>query len=850
MFLGLLVATSAMAQSRLPESIRPERYSIEWSPDLRAHTFTGRETIRVQVAAASKTIALHAVDLKILAASVGGVAAKVRPGSDQTIVLELPSPVAPGTVEIFISWSGELNDQLRGFYRSQSGGHDYAATQFEATDARRAFPCFDEPAFKARFAMTVRIPVGDVAISNGAVIEENTEQGGATKVVRFAETPPISTYLVALAVGPFEHIEARVGDVPVRLFAAPGQTKFGSYALNLAKEMLPRFEKYFGVRYPYGKLDLVAVPDFEAGAMENAGAIFFREVRLLIDPKSASAESQRNVAFVVAHEMAHQWFGDLVTMRWWDDLWLNEAFASWMENKVVDEIQPEWKVWEQFVADTQRALSDDAFATTHPVRVPVRTPEEAEENFDNITYLKGSAVIRMLEKYVGEEAFRRGVAQYIAAHAEKNATTEDLLRSLRTVTDKPVMEVAQGWFEQPGFPEVELSLSCRGGKTRVLLEQHRFFVRGGEAKRAKPQTWMIPICVRAGKQVTCTLLTEKSDDLFFDHCVSWVDGNSDATGYFRVRYDSKSFAALKSEAPGLSTAERLALLGDTVALAEAGHVKLGDVFAMISVLKQDASYLVIDSASAALQFVYDDFLDSRERDEALLTRWVQREFGPIAPSLGKANKSQADRMRAAALAELLVRIGRWPQLMVEVRTLFSDLLKNSALLDGTVADVVAPLGASMADGRRYDEMVAALAGPLAPEDADRLLLALGAVEDPKLVARTLTRLEGKEVRSQDLFRLLRVLLGNARARQATWVFLKTHFAELNRRMPGAMVRVVRALGGFCDPKTRADINHFFADPAHHVESGERSLRQALSSIDMCVDYKRREAATLPKLLKE
>src|SRR5579884_1555487 len=458
------------AAFRLPRHVRPERYTLHLEPDLADWTFTGREAIEVHLARATRQVALHAVDLAVTEAwaTVGGrrwpCPATVEPQpAREAVVLRFAEPLPAGRATLHLAFRGTIGTGLRGLYRAEVDGRRYAFTQFEATDARRAFPCFDEPAFKARFDLSATVPADLVAISNGAPLREAPGAEPGTKTVTFATTPRMSTYLVALAVGALEPTATALarGGTPIRVWTVPGKTGMGGLALEAAVASLNRLERYFGVRYPYGKLDLLAVPDFEAGAMENSGAIFFRETALLCDPATASVAAQKRIALVVAHEIAHQWFGNLVTMQWWDDLWLNEAFATWIEFRTIDDWRPEWEVWVDFQQEKAAPFATDALASTRPIRATVKNPAQISEMFDAITYEKGAAVLRMLEHYLGPAVFRAGVRQYIRAHREGNATAADLFGALEAASGRRVRAIARDWIDQPGYPVLRATLTGR-----------------------------------------------------------------------------------------------------------------------------------------------------------------------------------------------------------------------------------------------------------------------------------------------------------------------------------------------------------------------------------------------------
>src|SRR5207247_2604495 len=397
--------------------------------------------------------------------------------ADQTVTLRFPRALPAGEAWLVLRFAGRLGEHLRGFYAASADGRRYAFSQCEAADARRIFPCFDEPAFKARLRLAVTVPSGLRAVSNRPIEREEDAPGG--RIFHFAPTPPLSTYLFALAVGPLEaSAERLLGTVPIRIWHVPGKGHLTELGLEAAAEALRRLEDYFDIPYPYGKLDLVAVPDFEAGAMENAGAVFFRETLLLLDPATASLTERKRAAEVIAHELAHMWYGDLVTMAWWDDLWLNEAFATWMAYRVVADWRPEWRMWQGFEHDRSAALVMDALANTHPIYARVRSVAEATENFDAITYEKGAAVVRMIEHYLGPDAFRGGVRLYMRRHREGNTVAADLWRALEEASGKPVARVAQAWIAQPGFPLVTIA-PAGGAPGRPERRAH-----GGRAARA------------------------------------------------------------------------------------------------------------------------------------------------------------------------------------------------------------------------------------------------------------------------------------------------------------------------------------------------------------------------------
>src|SRR5580700_3052929 len=425
-----LTAFSLAAAQRLPEVAVPENYKLTFTPDLEKATFEGNETISVKVLKPTSEITLNAVDIDFHEVTItsGGTTqkAKVTPEKDkEMVVLAVEKALPAGMATIHITYSGILNSEMRGLYIGKDDqGRKYAASQFEATDARRAFPSFDEPDYKATFDITAVADKGLVAISNQKILSD-TPGPGDEHTVTFATTAKMSSYLAALVVGNFEYIEGEADGIPIRIYSTPGKKEMGKFALETAEHVLGYYDKYFGIKYPYGKLDLIGLPDFSAGAMENTGCITFREVILLIDEPHGSIDLKKEIASVIAHEMAHQWFGDLVTMKWWDDIWLNEGFATWMENKPVAKWKPEWNFNLDDVGETAGTLNLDSLANTRPIHQAAETPAEIQELFDGIAYGKAAAVLRMLESYLGEETFRAGVNAYLQQHRYANATAGD-----------------------------------------------------------------------------------------------------------------------------------------------------------------------------------------------------------------------------------------------------------------------------------------------------------------------------------------------------------------------------------------------------------------------------------------
>jgi puromycin-sensitive aminopeptidase len=844
-------AASSLANTaaRLPAGVRPVRYAITLQPDLAGAKFSGEESVTVEIAAPTASITLHSVELEIAHASVkaGGqsqVAKVVGDAANEMITLTVAKPIEKGTAVLDIKFAGKLGHELRGLYAAESGGRKFAFTQFEATYARRAFPCFDEPQLKAKFALTVVTEAGNSAVSNGKISGESSS--GGHKTIRFAETPPISSYLVALGVGPLVEVKGphRDGRTTVRLIGPPGAEKLAGYTLETATALLDKLEDYFGIKYPFGKLDLVAVPDFAAGGMENAGAIFCRDSYLLLDEKTTSAEARRYTAALLAHEMSHMWFGDLVTMKWWDDLWLNEAFATWAEDRMLDDWKPEWQSRVATDLWREEALGIDAMKSSHAIRQPVSTPEEVEDSFDSITYAKGASVLRMLELFVGEAKFRDGVRSFLKAHANGNATAADLFQALGEVSGQPIGEIASSWVDQPGFPMLKTHAKCQDGKVTLDLEQRQFFLDGTQRS---PRTWIIPVCASSAGKSSCKLMRSTKAQITIDapSCDLPVVVNAGNAGYYRVAYEPSELQRVASEAErSLTPAERFGLLADAWATTVEGSTPLGAYLGVAEGLKGEHNRDVLELLSVQVEYLDDHLLAAD--DAAPFHRFVDRLFRPVVTDLGwdaKVGEGDAVRMARGEALIALGRIARSPDVIAEAIKRLPRFLDDQSALDGSVGEAVVAIGAATGDAARFDSYVTHLRAAKTPEEHQRILWSMALFEPPQLVQRELELTLSADVKVQDVPRLLARLLDNPRARAASWAFLKQRFDDvLKRSPPFSMQRVVTASGDFCDAERAAEVRKFFTE--HKVEAVDREILQAEESSRACAAFKKRSGAQL------
>jgi aminopeptidase N len=845
----------AFAQ-RLPEIAKPENYKLSFTPDLNAAKFDGDETITVQVLKPTSEITLNAADIEFHDVSITSSGttrnAKVTPEKDKEMaVLSVTKPLAAGPATIHITYSGILNNEMRGFYLGKDDqGRKYAATQFEATDARRAFPSFDEPDYKATFDIATTVDKGMVAISNEKVLSD-TPASGDKHIVRFATTPKMSSYLAALVVGDFEYVEGEADGIPIRVYATPGKKEMGRFALETAIQAMKYYNHYFAIKYPYSKLDLVGIPDFSAGAMENTGCITFREVVLLIDQKSGSPALKKEIAEVITHEMAHQWFGDLVTMKWWDDVWLNEGFATWMESKPVEAWKPEWHVDLDDVSDTGATLNVDSLANTRPIHQNAETPAQITELFDGIAYGKAAAVLRMLESYLGEETFRAGVNAYLREHQYGNATAADFWDAQAKTSGKPVDKIMPTWIIQAGAPIVNVKTQCSGESTKVNLTQRRYYYDRSKFASPGSELWQIPLCLKgsAGEATKCELLTKKEQTFTLPGCSTWVLANAGGSGYYRAGYEPNAVRSMARDAETKMTpAERIALQTDIWASVQIGREPVGDYLAFAQGLQSDQNRAVLGDVIRRLGYV-ERYLVS-DSDREAYRAWLDQLLTPEMNQLGwqpKPGDSDEQKDLRARIFHALGYDARDPKALAEARSVAEQALNDPASVDHDMAFGALPLAALEGDSELYDKLMAAMKNAKSPEEHYMYFSTLPDFSDPKLLERTLNFAISPEVRSQDALQLITGVLSNPAGQQLAWDFIRQHWPDVEKAGgPFASAEVVSATGRFCDSAMKDQVTEFFT--AHKVPGAERTYKQSIESINNCVDLKSQQEPQLASWL--
>ncbi|MGZ6164419.1 MAG: M1 family aminopeptidase, partial [Myxococcaceae bacterium] len=826
---------------RLPRDVLPRRFQATLTLDIDARTFTGEAELALSVEQPVRSIVLHAVDLAVAHAEVHGAGrvaqAKVRvqPVSE-TVVLDLDAELPAGEARLHLRWTGRFTDGLRGLYLAGS----VAATQFEAADARRVFPCFDEPGFKCTWALTVKVPPGLVALSNGRVLAEELE--GLHRKVRFAETEVLPSYLVALVVGPLVSTsEENAAGVPVRTWCLEEKRALLDFGQQTALAVLPRLQDYFGLPYAFGKLDQVGIPDFEAGAMENAGLITYREVALLLDPATAPLAVQKRVAEVVTHELAHQWFGNWVTMVWWDDLWLNEAFATWMAYKIVDGWRPGWRVWLDFDSGKATALHLDALRSTHPIRGTVANAAEATESFDAITYEKGGAVLRMIEGFLGEEAFRTGIRDYMRKHARGNAVADDLWSALARASHVPVVELANAWIRQSGYPVVSITLDGN----RVRLSQERFFSEPG---LTGTETWPVPLVLAwgddRGRHTRAFLLQGKTGEVTLEAAgpVRWLDANGGSTGFYRVAYSAELLASLGKSLRALLPAERIGLLADQWSLVRAGRAHISDFLDLVLAYGDETDHAVLDELVGRLAYVEARLVDGDDQER--FRRLVERLFLPRLQQMGwdpVAGETDQDRLRRAALLRAAAGVARAKSVLSETGPRVDRVLNGQrTALDPNLVDTAVAVTARDGDRQLFDHLRAAFPGEPDPAVKRRYLLALTAFERTELVEQAQALLLENGVPLQDLASYVHGLLANRAAREGSWSMVRDRWTVLMEKTAGAPMllrRVVESLGNLRERRHLDEARAFLA--SHPVPEAQQAMAQTLERLAQDVALRER-----------
>lgn len=862
----------AVPTGRLPTDVKPTHYALELTIDPDQPRFSGTVSIEVMLAKARRHIWLHGKGLEVNDATItpdGGepLAATYSEAEAGAAKLALPSALPAGKARIELRFSGAFSDRTNSLYRVNSAGESYAFTQMEPVWARQAFPCFDEPAFKTPWDVALVVPEGEVAIANTREIGRKATGEGQVRL-QYATTEPLPTYLIAFAVGPLDVVEAppiaasdvRKEPLPFRGVAAKGRGKAMAYAMKHTPAILAELERYFGIAYPYDKLDIIAVPD-KGGAMENAGAVTFREWLLLFDEGSASYDQRRAFAYVMAHELAHQWFGNLVTMPWWDDIWLNEAFATWMGYRAVDGWRPDYDADVQMLTRVLGAMGRDRLVNARQIRQPVTRNDDIHNAFDRITYQKGGGVLAMFEQWMGPETFRKGLQGYMTKHRHGSATADDLMAAFSAAAGKDVSAPFKTFLFQPGLPEVQAAVRCEG-EPSLTLKQGRYLPSGSTAKAN--QAWQIPVCIRyqlSGESETrqiCELLDQPEEQVKLEGCPQWLMPNANAAGYYTWSLDPESLKKL--------TAHGLARLDDREKLSfgaavrnafDAGQLDAKAAFDALLPLVADPNEEVAAAPMGLFQRAHR-YLAGDDALQGVLARRVKAAYGPVLEQLGyqaKPKEPLSDRLRRQRVLSFLIAVGRDDDAQRRAAKLGAEMLnlKGKGLrrdvVDPNLAEVVAMAFGMTATPDQFDALHARL--KVERDDAVRghLLAALSSPRDEALGQRALGLVLDPALRVQEMTNPLRVRMAHPETRPTAWTWLEAHLDEVAPRMaPRRAAWLPDLTTGFCSEKRADEVQATFAPIASKVPGGPRELAKAVESIRLCAAARGKQLAGLKAYL--
>jgi puromycin-sensitive aminopeptidase len=807
--------------NRLPRSVFPRRYDLTIAPDLGDSTFAGSVRIELDVQAPTDTIVLHASELEIdeVTLSQGTATLAAEPEHERIVVTCSPA-LSAGPATIDLRFRGEIDSGLVGFYRSSWVDDDgieqvIGTTQFEAPHARRAFPCFDEPEFKAVFSVTLDVASDVVAISNGEEISR--EQRGDRTVVRFADTIPMSTYLVAWVVGPLEISPSRdANGVEVRVVHVPGKGHLAEFALDVGAFAISFFSDYYGIPYPGAKCDLVALPDFTFGAMENLGCVTFREARLLLDPAATSFDELAGSAQTIFHEIAHMWFGDLVTMKWWNGIWLNEAFATFMEHVGVEAYKPEWHTWDDFCFPRVAALDVDALHTTRTVEYDVITPADANGMFDTLTYQKGGSVLRMLSTWLGDEAFRAGVRHYLDRYKLSNTETTDLWDALEDATGQPVRRIMDSWIFQPGFPMLRPSEGA--------VEQRRFTYREG----ADDARWAVPMRARIhtnGQSETRAMLLAGDQIALDAPADALIVLNAGGDGFYRVGYPAEWRDRLL-ESGVLEVKERVAVADDLWALVLAGEARADEFLTSAERYAAETDLIVWRVLCAHLRAA------GRLVEGEALARYRQRVGALIAPTLHRlgwdagAGESARQRQLRGILMNVSGSFVEDPETLGRARE-----IEDRGSTDPDLAAASVIIVASNGRDDDFDRFLTRMHTESTPQDYIRHLHALGDFPTEELLLRAVQLALSDEVRPANGPFVFQRALRSREHGPAVWAFVRDHWSEICERFaPNLLTRIMEGVTWIVDDATANDITSFVA--ANPIPEGARVISQHVERLQV------------------
>ena len=851
---------------QLPRDVKPVRYSISMEIDPEKTRFRGSEDISVELARPRSAIWLHGRNLHVSVASVSGISATFEQVNPEGLArLSLARPAGAGPATIHLEWDAAFDRQIVGLYLAHEAGDAYAYTQFEAVDARRAFPGFDEPDFKTPFEVSLVVPDSDVAVANTSPVEESAA-GEGRKRVKFAPTRPLPTYLLIWAVGPFDVVapppippnQIRDRPLSVRGIAPRGRGGELQFALATGADELQLLERYFGIAYPFEKLDHIAAPDYTYGAMENAGGILYREEILLFKPGSSGEQTKAAISSVMAHEMAHQWFGDLVTLRWWTEAWLNESFATWMGTRTVEEWNPAMQQSLTLLERAQEAMDVDALKSARAVRQPLDDIKNVWNQFDGITYQKGGTVLSMFERFLGKDTFRKGIHDYLVAHSYGAGDTDDLLDSLSKAAGRDVKTAFHSFLDQPGVPLVSARTVCEGGTGKLLLAQTRYRPLGSGS--AADGVWQIPVCARYGangsERESCTMLGDATGELKLEGCPEWVVPNADAAGYYRWTLSGSDLRKLTGTAyPKLTVRERVSLADNVRAAMRSGAISFADGMAALAPMAADPDPHLAAAPIALLENAREHLVGAQDRAE--VEQAARDLYRPVARRLGwhpAKGEPPAQRTFRAKLFTFLAFDAHDRDLLEEGARLgrayagVADGAFHAGVVDPGLATFALSAAVRQGGAKIYDSLQARLDKTPDAVTRRRILAALSATDDPELRKRSLQLPLDPRLRKNEREFVFEEVRKHSESREAAWGALR---AELDRLLPeipeSHAQRLLGLVGEFCDEQHLEEASDFLGPRAAKMPGGPRQLAQALDEVRQCIAFRDAQSRSAAEL---
>jgi len=856
---------------RLDDRAAPLRYAAELTIDPQAEEFQGRLVIDLKIGRETNLLWLNATNLTIEKAALQQEGASreavVRAGNDHTVGFTFSQPLAMGEAKLEISYRGKINERTTaGIFKAKDGDEWYVLTQFESFEARRAFPCFDEPGFKTPWQITLNVPNGLTAFSNTPLRSE----GAGTDNLRtfeFAPSKPLPSYLVALAVGPFETVEARAAGrnkTPVRIITPRGKTSHARYAADVTPEILEWLEDYFGVPYPYEKLDSIAIPvGFGFGAMENAGLVTYIQPLLLSEPEKDSIQRQRAYYSTCAHELAHQWFGDLVTPKWWDDIWLNEAFASWMSSKLVESKKPDWNEDLDAVRSRLSVMGQDGLVSARRIRNPIGSYSDIMSAFDRITYNKGEAVIRMFEAWAGENEFREGVRRYLKRYAWGNASSGDFLDEISADSKAQLSTAFSSFLNQGGVPLISVALECAEGRPPMVhLEQKRSLPVGSTGSTG--QTWMIPVCMRfdssGAERRECFLLAEAKAQwplAGIDGCPAWISANANGDGYYHVAYKGGLLERLLADGGrALPSTERLSVIGDVQAGFEMGTVDGATALRLVPELAGDSQRSIVVMTIRILGQIWPHM--TGDDLQGNYVRFLRTAYGSRAHELGWMPRQGEDaetRLLRTQLVFLVASRGEDSALAGEARELALRWLEDPRALPPDIVSAVLSTAAYHGDRDLFDRYLKASRETKSRTDRLNLYSALGSFRDPEIAREAMSLVLAEEFDIRESLGILMASQATPVIRRMRFDFVKEHFDDLVKRLPAEGgfqlgARLPASVGNvFCSEAAAKELEAFFGPRMKDFNGGEQTLAETLENIRLCSALREKQQASVAEFLR-